>query len=150
MPFTHEHTFTQTAIPEKCMFFIFQSKCGDIALMSWTQKSVSLPSPVLCACVYVSVCVRPSASGFANSEEVDQKWLQQCQEAQLEWPLIPEVVCITVKDGLSPRLGTVQLMTPTQSFLCTAQHKQISPLSSFYWNILWPQCVWIDHPEFGK
>ena len=87
-----------------------------------------------------------------------QRWLQQCQEAQSEWQLIPEAACMTIRDDLSHRLGSSELMTPTHFYLLTALHKQISPLLRLYWNVLWKRCVgkksrrelWVIEPMNGR
>lgn len=68
----------------------------------------------------VCLCVRSAALWLhQQSEEMHQRWLQQCQEAQSEWQLIPEAACMTVRDDLSHRLGSSQLMTPTRFFICS-------------------------------
>lgn len=51
-------------------------------------------------------------------------------------PTLSLDVCLTVKDDLSRGLGSSRLMA---RFICTALHKQISPLSRFYCDILGKQ-----------
>lgn len=104
-----------------------QSKCT--LMCAWDR---------LCVCVYtpspnskISLCVNRDMRLHQQNEEMHQQSLQQCQETQSEWHLIPGVVCFTIKINLSHRHSSSHIVTPTH-FIFTVLHKQTSPLLSFH------------------